>query len=451
MLPVYAFADDATVVANNVEHVLKVPEACERYEKISGARVNREKSEVLLLGQRRVTTNNLYGLPLKENIKILGIIFDCNGPTKQNWTRKIEEIKQSIKKLEKVSSNMFERIQISKCHLLSKIQYLTDTLDLDKHSCMAFDKLIFPFIWGGRSEAISRAWMKEQKDRGGYNIGDLSLTTRAKHIKWALRAIECDSPTIAQFARYSFGHGLSVVEGKIDNSKPSIANVRSFYQAVVRDCKYIKNKNSGLDVRALRTADIIDTLAITNERQVRQPITGNNPNWRAIHAEYLQGTRKSFAWRLAHGIIPRLNYHRSASYVINSCSLCGGSESIKHLFYSCPFLTPVKDKVKSGFGLQNLTYSNIRYLDHMPKNSSARRQLILTIVEITYQTWRMRCDISHGMDPPDETAFLAKCWNEIKWTLKREKHRLSATEFGKKWMSPAMIFDIQNGDLLVKL
>lgn len=336
-VPVFAFADDVTVIVQRAEDILAVLQACKEYEQISGAKINRDKSALLCFGSRRVSSNMLYGIPVREEIKILGIDFNAQGPSKRTWYKKLNETREEIEKLGKVKSTIFARIIIAKTHLFSKVQYVAQTQVIDSKLCKKLDKLIFPFIWGSGVEAVSRAWMKQPRDKGGYNIPDLALIARANHLVWTMRALVSDMKLVTTMTRYSLGIGARLLEGHLDNNKPRTSNIRPYYQAVINDCKIIQAKQKDVNLQDMTTSEIVSLLRTESSYAVRKPIPGKVPNWGNISSNFLESSRKSLMWRLAHGILPLLNYHRKKRHRRNVCEICGGDESLQHFFFSMSF------------------------------------------------------------------------------------------------------------------
>lgn len=447
VVPVFAFADDVTVIINGAEEVKNVLQACESYERISGAKINKEKSELLFFGSKSVDTDEVYGVPVKREIKILGTYFNCSGPSKTNWWYKMKDLKEKIQQLEKIRVTIFARFQIAKSLILSPMQYIAQTLQPDKKTIKKLDRIIFPYIWGSRVEGIKRSWLKEPKERGGYGILDLDLVARASHVVWTLRMLDSDMPLVSAIVRFSLGTGIRFIEGSIDNTKPRLANPRSYYQQVISDYRLILNRKKDANVRKMGIAEVVNLLRDEKQYVVRKPLRSAEPDWKSISSPFLEATRNTFMWRLAHGILPRLNYHRNTRHVPNICNLCGRPESLQHFFYGCRYLEPFIKKVKTLFQGEQVTYSALRFLSPAPKNMCIKRQFILMVSELSYQNWRMRCSIAHGQQPPHIETFFAKWKNEVRWSIRREQIRLTKIEFDKQWKSPAVIFSITDNSI----
>ena len=76
-----SFADDATYFLNNYVSVEFLMNKIDQFSKVSGLEVNRTKSECLLLDYEmnlRGLENTVMGIPIVENLKILGHFFGKN-------------------------------------------------------------------------------------------------------------------------------------------------------------------------------------------------------------------------------------------------------------------------------------------------------------------------------------------------------------------------------------
>ena len=90
------YADDITLFLQDKESVKRVQEVFEAFEKISGLKVNKEKTHFVWLGKEAdMIEVQLFG-SLVEEVKILGIYFTRNLKRKEDLNYK--EILSKIKK-----------------------------------------------------------------------------------------------------------------------------------------------------------------------------------------------------------------------------------------------------------------------------------------------------------------------------------------------------------------
>ena len=96
------FADDLTGFLKNDFSLTKFIELVEVFGDCSGLRINPEKTEVLLLGNRTCVSERNYteinNLKIKHSVKILGVHFtyDIRAKRKLNLDEVITSIKQKL-------------------------------------------------------------------------------------------------------------------------------------------------------------------------------------------------------------------------------------------------------------------------------------------------------------------------------------------------------------------
>ena len=96
---VSAYADDITVVVSSVSEIVAVKEALARYEQITGAKINLEKSKGLRLGAW-TGSDKLPG-PFRWSdgpIKILGVWFGPDLQVEKNWSEVQAKVEARIRR-----------------------------------------------------------------------------------------------------------------------------------------------------------------------------------------------------------------------------------------------------------------------------------------------------------------------------------------------------------------
>jgi len=117
------FADDLTGFLRNYFSLAKFIELVEVFGDCSGLRINPEKTEVLLLGNRAYVSERNYteinNLKIKHSVKILGVHFtyDIRAKRKLNFDEVITSIKQKLRIWRWRDLTIISRIQIVKTFL----------------------------------------------------------------------------------------------------------------------------------------------------------------------------------------------------------------------------------------------------------------------------------------------------------------------------------------------
>ena len=114
-------ADDTSVIIENEVSYKYVNREYKDYGKVSGSKINDQKTEVFLIGNAK--ERNLNEIPkeyIKDTIKVLGIKFGENEQ-KENFENLLNEIKIILDKWKNYSMNLIEKTIIIKTYAISKI------------------------------------------------------------------------------------------------------------------------------------------------------------------------------------------------------------------------------------------------------------------------------------------------------------------------------------------
>ncbi|CAC5415423.1 unnamed protein product [Mytilus coruscus] len=114
---VFVHADDTTLTLVDKNSVSETFRVLELYEKASGAKLNKEKSEVLELGKGKICSNDLKIWKIKECDEVLQLLGIWVGKNKTlcenlNWESKV----QSITKILNFENEAFNSSWESKCY-----------------------------------------------------------------------------------------------------------------------------------------------------------------------------------------------------------------------------------------------------------------------------------------------------------------------------------------------
>ena len=81
-----------------------------------------KKTEILTFRDWENLKSEISNSLFKEKIKVYGVIYGANE-TKENYLPRIQKIKQTINKWNKIYFNLFEKVIILKTYILSILQY----------------------------------------------------------------------------------------------------------------------------------------------------------------------------------------------------------------------------------------------------------------------------------------------------------------------------------------
>ena len=189
------FADDTTLYLDGTEKSFtEAITILELFTKISGLRVNNEKTQISWIGSRKncgieyMRDRNFIWDP--GTFKTLGIHFSTKTEeiSKLNFEGKIDEIKREIARWKKRHLTPLGKITIIKTLIISKLTYLFINIpDPTTDFINEVDQLLLRFLWGGKTNKIKKATICKSYEEGGLKMIDLNSFLSAMKLSWIRR------------------------------------------------------------------------------------------------------------------------------------------------------------------------------------------------------------------------------------------------------------------------
>ena len=310
-------ADDTTLFLKSKEDVTKALNIIEIFGSLSGLILNREKSYGIQLGKIPDMPNDFERIDWSsKSVKTLGIIFNKNKNEMltQNWDSRIVKIKSIIQSWSNRQLSMIGKVQIIKSLLIPQITYLYSVLPMPKKYIQSVNKIIFKFLWNGKSEKIKRNTITNKYTEGGLQMINLEMHIKTVLTKWISNLTDKTSAAWKQIPlQYfnNFGENFAIFSMNLDNIKNlnNINIVPEFYQNIIKAWieiggsqkpypknnieilkqpiwgnKFIKFNGKMLTHRTwinsgiLYIKDIVDENGTLNERTITEKLI-NKSNW----------------------------------------------------------------------------------------------------------------------------------------------------------------------------
>ena len=178
---VQAYADDVTIIIKNQRELDIVNEHLSMYEKVSGSKLNQDKTEGVWFGRNE--TKPKVSIKDTETMTVLGITFSNNNSYEKNWNEKEKIIKEELDKWENKSCCYKTKIIIIKTFILSKLLFLATIFPPQDQTMKKINKTVVNFIWGTTREVTERNLLYKKRNHGGLGAVDLSLKLRVAFCK----------------------------------------------------------------------------------------------------------------------------------------------------------------------------------------------------------------------------------------------------------------------------
>ena len=232
------YADDITLFLQDKESIKRVQHIFEAFEKISGLKVNKEKTNFVFLGKEsEISGVQLFGKLVKE-VKILGIYFTRNLKQKEdlNYKEILSKIKRLVGWWKQRDLTIMGKIQLLKTYVLSKFNYVSSLITVPKFILKEVESISFDFIWGGK-DRIKRKILYQDYEFGGLRMTNYETFIKTQRVMWLKRLIygeNCSGWKISfdYFCRSVGGRFVFLCDYDVD--KLNLENLPPFYGEILR-------------------------------------------------------------------------------------------------------------------------------------------------------------------------------------------------------------------------
>ena len=210
------YADDLSLFLKDESELEFAFSVIEDFGKISGLKLNKKKSIILPFGgykRKENSITNVTWLNANDYIKILGIFFSGETEASKidlNWKTKIESITRTISKWKSRDISIYGKIILCKTFLLSKINYVMQSLVLPDHVLNEIDTIMFKYIWQKRLsnkkvfEKVKRKTLCLDFNQGGLKMISTKDQQQVFCIKWISKVAKESNSANANLANSFF-------------------------------------------------------------------------------------------------------------------------------------------------------------------------------------------------------------------------------------------------------
>ena len=240
------FADDTTVFINDEKSLDVLLKVLESFRKISGLKINIEKTEVLWLGSMRNCEHNPLGFKCKKYVKSLGIFFSYDKKLREtlNFGGMSTHISQIINLWKQRNLTILGKITITKSLLLSKLVYRASMLQVPQEIISDIKKLIFKFLWNGPDKLRRKDTYKDYRV-GGLRVTDIDSMLKASKLTWIGKLLSDDNKVWTAYLREKlerFGGLRLFLRSNYDIKQYDRLSLSPFYREILSLWQTLKDK-----------------------------------------------------------------------------------------------------------------------------------------------------------------------------------------------------------------
>ena len=194
-----AYADDVNIMMPRSESSIKETiSTLDRFEKIAGLRVNKDKTQMLRIGKEAASAPELckdLGLKWVTRMKILGINLSATPHEMlENFDEKISEIESLLNNFSYRNITVYGRVQIVKALALSKVTHLVQIIPSPPMPLIhKLQRILNKFIWSGPSQkkvVLKQGLAELPPSKGGLGIPNLVNYWNSLKLAWLSRLFQ---------------------------------------------------------------------------------------------------------------------------------------------------------------------------------------------------------------------------------------------------------------------
>ena len=311
----------------------------------------------------------------------------------------------------------------------------------------AFDRLVWPFLWKGKTETIRRNILINNLQNGGLKVVNFSAKCKALLVSNLTSFLDFSRNSKWHwFARYYLGRRLSFLNERwrplSANNVPSALTLPEFYQASFDALKEFLSSGAQ-PATAKKCYEFFVAKTAEQPARIRshwRPHVGcafNWPNlWKLVRHPSGENVKNDLLWLIIMRGVKVRSILKKWNYInYDHCSFCRRSETLEHCFFECGRLGTVWRHFQPL--LDSLQPTKLAFHDLiLYSGSSTDPACIMSsfiIKTVLYEIWNSRNRATFSNKQDTAQIIIQNANNEIAFRLKQEFKRSRVSPFKKLW------------------
>ena len=183
------YVDDTVLYLNSYNMVNDSLEIIENFGKASGSRLNRQKTECLVMREDRLKSLGENMKVTLGPVKLLGIPLGKTSNENEFWDDIIKKIEKRYCFWKMRDLSLFGKVHVIKSLGMSLVLYASNMLYLSDKNIERITKINYEFLWGGKRPLMKKEICILPRHQGGLGMIDLRIAIKAQRIKWMKRIL----------------------------------------------------------------------------------------------------------------------------------------------------------------------------------------------------------------------------------------------------------------------
>ena len=185
-----AFADDCVLLVNDSNDVKKFVSVYTTFSKVSQAKINESKTEVIKLGSERLKLP-WNAKPSNKPIRHLGVLLSNNGfESKLMEGNMISKIQSKISTWQPRFISIIGRIRLINIFIVSQVNYLAQGIPISNNFIKNFNSLTQKFIWNTSYPPAPISLCYGSNQSGGLGLINMAIHTSKLYMKTLANMID---------------------------------------------------------------------------------------------------------------------------------------------------------------------------------------------------------------------------------------------------------------------
>ena len=457
------YADDTTAFVKDERSLHALFNIIGDFERGSGAKLNRTKTEALWLGAWRDRPDEPLGLSWVKKAKILGIVFGSVNVDRDNWEPRLSKLDQCVSRWKNRSLSLIGKVLILNILGFSKLLFVSAILSPPQWVYDRINRIIWPFLWGSRIETVARKSLVCPETNGGLGLREFRVHGEASRLAILIRSISNIQSKSFFLIKYFCGAQLASIGNHWaflrDNATPSALSPSTFYSPLLRSLRDLQCPvNFSYTSKEFYTVLLTKVSSAPILPSLWSPFVPRffslKAHWKNVRDNFTSNHKNDLAWQITLRAVKVRHSLRNWGYISSPrCASCSRVETIDHCFLNCPraksvwlHFTPLLSALLSCPFMPNC--ASVFFYQFPCYQSKNLRLLLFVIKTILYGIWKFRNKATFYNGKENSKAIIRYINQDIKKRILVDKHRLSPSVFRDLWSHPALCSFRDNDNLV---